>query len=390
MLLAVALVAVGSGPLAVRAEDKSSDWIELFNGRDLDGWQVVGEPGRLLAGDRRRAHAGRGGWLAIDHPRVRRLRAGVGVRAARRGQQRRLHPPPAWRPHLALGMEIQLLDEFADYQNLKPCETTAPSTTSKDPGLALKQPGEWQKIAIRAVGRKLTIKLNDQPVLDADLRRLPRARRGASRAQTHDRLHRPARSTVAARCTSAIFACAKSPPFLPRNSLGMSQFLTAELVCSTPATGRYNQFAFFGRFRALGDHARLDHGLPVDDPRDPAARSSCTSIARSSRGCPTSAAIATPMATWSTAPSGCRWRSQKLGVETWRSRGARSAGTTTSISKLLRHSLVRRRAAHAQPAAAPQRPDLHRQPCRRQSRDRRRRAVADCSRSFATGPLSST
>jgi len=186
MFLACALVAVGSYPLVARANDKSSDWVDLFNGRDLEGWQVVGEPTdcwQVIDGNLTPAEAG--GWLSttrefadfeleLEFVLPPGGNSGVFIRAPHGGRTSRL------------GMEIQLLDEFApDYQNLKPVQNTGAlyDIEGPKPG-ALKPAGEWQKISIRAVGRKLAIKLNDQQVLDADLDAYP------SREEEHPGLKR--------------------------------------------------------------------------------------------------------------------------------------------------------------------------------------------------------
>lgn len=170
-----ALVVALCSACVAQADDKSAEWIDLFNGKDLEGWQVVGEPTdcwEVIDGNITPAVAG--GWLSttrefadfdleLEFVLPEGGNSGVFIRSPHGGRTSRL------------GMEIQLLDEFApDYQNLKPVQNTGAlyDIEGPKPG-ALKQPGEWQKISIRAVGRKLTIKLNDQQVLEADLDAYP-------------------------------------------------------------------------------------------------------------------------------------------------------------------------------------------------------------------------
>ena len=69
----------------------------------------------------------------------------------------------------------------------------------------------------------------------------------------------------------------------------------------------------------------------------------------------------------------------------------RSPGTTTSTSRPTSGSPMRRvRLAHAQPAASPRRPHLHRDARRRSRPDRRQDAAGRCSSSSATASRSST
>ncbi|MBX3411533.1 MAG: DUF1080 domain-containing protein [Pirellulales bacterium] len=184
---ALVLVSVANLSFAVRADDEPTGWTNLFNGRDLEGWQVVGEPAdcwQVIDGDLTPAEAG--GWLSttrefsdfeleLEFVLPPGGNSGVFIRAPHGGRTSRL------------GMEIQLLDEFApEYRDLKPVQNTGAlyDIAGPKPG-ALKPAGEWQKISIRAVGRQLVVKLNDQEVLDVDLDRYP------EREEEHPGLKRP-------------------------------------------------------------------------------------------------------------------------------------------------------------------------------------------------------
>lgn len=156
------------------AEDEKG-WIDLFNGRDLEGWQVVGEPTDCWAVTDGNLHPTEaGGWLStkrefadfeleLEFVLPPGGNSGVFIRAPHEGRTSRL------------GMEIQLIDEFApEYSKLNPVQQAGSlyDIEGPKPG-ALKPPGEWQKIAIRAEGRHLTVVLNGQEVVNVDLDAYP-------------------------------------------------------------------------------------------------------------------------------------------------------------------------------------------------------------------------
>jgi len=172
--LVVVLVAICCCGVA-RADDAPSGWIELFNGRDLEGWQIVGEPADCWSVTDGNLHPTEaGGWLSttrefadfeleLEFVLPPGGNSGVFIRAPHGGRTSRL------------GMEIQLIDEFApEYRKLNPVQQAGSlyDVEGPKPG-AIKQPGEWQKIAIRAEGRHLVVTLNGQQVVNADLDAYP-------------------------------------------------------------------------------------------------------------------------------------------------------------------------------------------------------------------------
>ena len=145
---------------------------QLFNGRNLDGWEPVGqnpdswgvENGVLFTD-------GVGsGWLStkskyddfiieLEFRVPEGGNSGVFIRAPREGN-------PAY-----AGMEIQILDDYADrYSDLEPYQYTGSIYNVKAPSKRVTKPaGEWQSMVIRAEGPEIQVTLNDELILNADL-----------------------------------------------------------------------------------------------------------------------------------------------------------------------------------------------------------------------------
>ena len=151
----------------------------LFNGKDLTGWQVVGdkeevwtvEDGLLVT------HNGSGyGWLLtdkeyadvevrLDFKMSAAANSGVGLRA------------PLTNDVSHQGMEIQLLDDgwYLNPSNYN--KRIAPvNLTGADPGASpapskdvLKPIGEWNTVHVTAKGRRVVVELNGVKTLDANL-----------------------------------------------------------------------------------------------------------------------------------------------------------------------------------------------------------------------------
>ena len=144
----------------------------LFNGRNLDGWKLVGGvgPGYMVEGDRIVCPSDGGGNLFTEKEYanfVLRLEFklspggnnGVGLRAPYEGDA-------AYQ-----GMEIQVLDDPAEmYKDIQPGQH-AGSIYQVFPAKqgALKPTGEWNAYEITANGRHVSINLNGTMVVDADL-----------------------------------------------------------------------------------------------------------------------------------------------------------------------------------------------------------------------------
>jgi len=144
----------------------------LFNGRNLDGWKLMGGvgPGYIVEGDRIVCPSDGGGNLFTEKEYanfVLRLEFklspggnnGVGLRAPYEGDA-------AYQ-----GMEIQVLDDPAErYKDIQPAQH-AGSIYGVFPAKqgALKPTGEWNAYEITADGRHVSINLNGTLVVDADL-----------------------------------------------------------------------------------------------------------------------------------------------------------------------------------------------------------------------------
>jgi hypothetical protein len=144
----------------------------LFNGKNLDGWKLMGGvgPGYVVEEDRVVCPSDGGGNLFTEKEYanfVLRLEFklspggnnGVGLRAPYEGDA-------AYQ-----GMEIQVLDDPAEmYKDIQPAQH-AGSIYGVFPAKqgALKPTGEWNSYEITANGRHVGINLNGTMVVDADL-----------------------------------------------------------------------------------------------------------------------------------------------------------------------------------------------------------------------------
>jgi hypothetical protein len=164
-------------PLTVAiAEEKKEGppegFTALFNGKDLTGWKVLN--GKM---DRWGAENGLmfvqgsgGGWLMtekeygdfeirLEYKVPKGGNSGVALRAPLMGD-------PAYQ-----GMEIQILDDYADqYKNLRPTQYTGSIYDVVPPAKRVTKPaGEWNSMRIVARGRQVTIWVNGEQIVDANL-----------------------------------------------------------------------------------------------------------------------------------------------------------------------------------------------------------------------------
>src|SRR5262249_20847627 len=180
-LVLLPLVFVVAGRCSAWTDEKNvpEGFTPLFNGKDLTGWRV-NEGGNLKVWGAENGvlfvKGGGGGWLMTDKeysdfdlrlefklPKAGN--SGVALRCALKGN-----------PHLEAGMEIQLLDDpwYLDeknYTGLKPTQKTGSIygivPPSKD---ALKAVGEWNQMRITAKGPRISVELNGQKIVDANLK----------------------------------------------------------------------------------------------------------------------------------------------------------------------------------------------------------------------------
>ena len=170
----------------------AQDFTPLFNGKDLSGWEAAGGAIDCWSwkDDKAVCKGGKGGWLCtkeeygdfeveLDYNVPAGGNSGVFIRAPREGHTSKV------------GMEIQLLDDDAEiHKNIKPFQHTASIYGVVPPSKpAQKKAGEWGTIRIRCKGSQVTITLNGEKVVDADLNAYPelksRPRKGHLGLQNH-------------------------------------------------------------------------------------------------------------------------------------------------------------------------------------------------------------
>lgn len=152
--------------------DAGDGWLPLFNGRDLTGWKAKPntwsvDNGLLTRRDwtddwkwEDRANI----WtenkygdfiLDMEFKLDKKANSGVFIRNLDNLQ---------WKHR---GMEIQVLDSYGKPPDKHSCgavyDCLAPSRNM------VKQPGEWNRMTIKARGRRLSVVLNGEQVIDTDL-----------------------------------------------------------------------------------------------------------------------------------------------------------------------------------------------------------------------------
>ena len=158
----------------VKAEQPT---INLFNGKNLDGWEGIGGE----ASENWEVNNGilscTGGlgaqWisteedysnfeLSMDFNLPENGNSGVFIRAPKKGT-----------PYVD-GIEIQLLDDGGEkWKNLKPNQFTGAIYAALAPSRrATKKAGEWQTIRIKCIEDNCTVWVNEAKVIDTDLGKL--------------------------------------------------------------------------------------------------------------------------------------------------------------------------------------------------------------------------
>ncbi len=162
-------ISLTAGVPAVSADEGRS----LFNGKDLTGWQGMQGPadnwgvkdGTLTCTGGKGAH-----WLAtreefsdfdlsLDFKLPVNGNSGVFIRA-----------PKVGTPYVD-GMEIQLLDDYGEkWKNLKPDQFTGSIYAAVAPSRRVtRKAGQWQTMRILCVGRRCSVWVNGEQIIDADL-----------------------------------------------------------------------------------------------------------------------------------------------------------------------------------------------------------------------------
>jgi hypothetical protein len=135
---------------------KSGKTVKLFNGKDLSGWN------RMIPGKET-------GWVVKDGL-LANIPPANNLISTQKFWNFELHAEFRLREHSNSGIglrgryEIQIQDDYG-----KPCDShcngalysrIAPSVN------ASRKPGEWQAMDVRLIGRTLTVRLNEQKILD--------------------------------------------------------------------------------------------------------------------------------------------------------------------------------------------------------------------------------
>ncbi len=142
----------------------------LFNGKDLTGWKPTGKA-EVWGAEKGVIYVdkGGGGWLLteeefgdfelrVEYKLSKGANSGVALRTPRDGD-------PAY-----VGMEIQLIDDegwpgkLADYQHTGSIYDVVPASKLNN-----KPIGEWNTMRIVCTGSKVSIEVNGQTVVDANL-----------------------------------------------------------------------------------------------------------------------------------------------------------------------------------------------------------------------------
>ncbi|MFB3906704.1 MAG: family 16 glycoside hydrolase [Acidobacteriota bacterium] len=168
------------GFLTLTKEGEASGWRQLFNGRDLTGWEPVTDPKGYVVRDGMLVFpsTGAGGYirtakdyknfeLRLDFKIGRLANSGVFLRGDR------AKPDPT-----SSGCEVQILDDFNWEQDTgyKPQEWqfTGALYASVAPGVkALRPLGAWNTYQITYVGSRLKVELNGQVLYDVDTFQVP-------------------------------------------------------------------------------------------------------------------------------------------------------------------------------------------------------------------------
>jgi hypothetical protein len=163
-------------PLSGKDNEESTSppegFTSLFNGKDLEGWQVHGGKLASWSADKEKGvlfvKGGGGGWLMtkkeygdfelrLEFKVPKKGNSGVALRAPLKGD-------PAYQ-----GMEIQILDD-AGHPGIQKWQQTGSIYGVVPPSkLATKPIGEWNKYCIVCKGRQVTVELNGEKIVDANL-----------------------------------------------------------------------------------------------------------------------------------------------------------------------------------------------------------------------------
>ncbi|MGQ9573897.1 MAG: 3-keto-disaccharide hydrolase [Thermoguttaceae bacterium] len=164
-------IAGGSSSAGTRGEasaaGQSGGWLELFNGKDLTGWQNAagGPPGA--------------GWVVQDGAMVRNAPAGdiwttqkfadfvLDLEFKTEGNSGVFIRTGDPRNCVQTGLEMQVLPP-ARMPSKNSCGSIY---DAQAPSKELSKKGEWNHVVITAIGSRISVEMNGQQVIDMDLDR---------------------------------------------------------------------------------------------------------------------------------------------------------------------------------------------------------------------------
>jgi len=166
-LIVLLPLAIGTpSPASLSPQEKAEGFRPLFNGRNLDGWAVMGEQAWTVR-DGIIACSGEGhGWLRslkeykdfilrLEFKISKKGNSGIFVRASLDGN-------PAFS-----GMEIQILDDSGEPPSK---HSTGALYDAVQPAVNTSKPaGEWNQIEIACIGRRMKVTLNGQRLYAVNL-----------------------------------------------------------------------------------------------------------------------------------------------------------------------------------------------------------------------------
>ena len=150
----------------------AAEWQPIFNGKDLSGWNPVGKGDNWFAKDGELRCTGKPGahWI-----RTKMEYANFEVRFEFKLDENGnsgvfLRAPLNGSPWVA-GLEVQLLDDLGPkWKDLKPDQMTGSIYAVAAPSKRVTKPaGQWQRMRVRCVHRKIRVWVNGQQVIDVDL-----------------------------------------------------------------------------------------------------------------------------------------------------------------------------------------------------------------------------
>jgi hypothetical protein len=166
----VALAAPGEEPAASDAASDESDFVSLFNGKDLTGWigdtkgyvaedgKIICRPGGNLYTEKEYSDF----VFRFEFKLTPGANNGLGIRTPPRGDA------------AYVGMELQILDDTAEkYKNLRPWQFHGSIYGLVPVERGHQKPvGEWNVEEFTAIGPKIKVVLNGATVVDADLSKI--------------------------------------------------------------------------------------------------------------------------------------------------------------------------------------------------------------------------